>query len=170
VGVTVTVQWNQSAQPNAMAHLKKAMAQVKPHQASIGIHEEDGDNPKIEYSGQAGVETLAEAMIQHEYGILGKPERSFLRTWFDTNVSSLAAGMVQAMTQEMLGDKSAVERWVSDTKFAWRAWIESGPFVALSPRTVAAKTAAGLPSPDDPLIATKQFIWAWRSKLDGSFV
>ena len=42
-----------------------------------------------------------------------------------------------------------------------------GDFAPLSPVTIAMKTHYGLPKPDAPLIATEQFVNAWRAKLDG---
>lgn len=142
---------------------------LKPHEASIGVHEEDGGKPKLDYYGREQAETLAEVMIQHEYGDAGLPERSFLRMWFDANITRLSEGLTAAARAELAGDASAVRRWVNEVHAEWKGWIESGnSFAPLSDVTVSKKVYAGLPRAEAPLIATEQFIDAWKAKIDGA--
>ena len=138
------------------------------HEATIGVHEEDGGRPKRAYDGRDGVQALAEVMVRHEYGDAGLPERSFLRTWCDEHIGVLARGMFEARRRELEGDKDAIKNWVAAVHAQWKRWLEDGgDFAPLSPVTIAMKTHYGLPKPDAPLIATEQFVNAWRAKLDG---
>ncbi len=168
--ITTTVKVFPSALTDVERALTDAGRRVRPHEASIGVHDEDGGKAKLDYYGREQAETLAEVMIQHEYGDAGLPERSFLRSWFDANVSRLGDGMVAAARAELAGDAQAVRRWVNETHAEWKEWIEGAPFVPLSPVTVSKKVYAMLPRPEAPLIATEQFLDAWRAKLDGMAV
>ncbi len=144
-----------------------AMKGIKPHEATMGIHEEQGSQQKRWYDGREQVETLAEIMTLHEFGDAGVPERSFLRSWFDARMAPLAQGMFDAMRAEADGDKSAVEQWVKDTHAEWVAWVRGGGLMPLSPVTIAIKQKFGLPHPETPLVATEQFVTEWRARLDG---
>lgn len=158
-------------QPDALADFDAEVARqkraLKPHEATIGLHDEDGGKAKVWYDGRDQIETLAEIMILHEYGDAGLPERSFLRSWFDRHLSQLQQGMFDAMKAEVEGNSEALKEWVTRVHREWRDWIAGGPFVPLSPRTIQTKAQFGLPQPETPLTATKQFIEAWRAKLDG---
>lgn len=149
--------------------LAGAPSRVSIHRAMIGIQEPEGSKEKVDYDGVArSGRTLAQVMIEHEYGTDVLPERSFLRAWFDANVDRLHAGMTTAMRAEFAGDTDAVRRWAHDTAEEWRKWIASGgDFVGLMPSTIARKTAAGLAEPETPLVATFQFADAFRAVLDG---
>lgn len=153
----------------AKALLRGAPARVSLHRAMIGIQEPEGGQEKRNYHGEAeGGRTLAQVMIEHEYGTDVLPERSFLRAWFDANIDGLHAGMSEAMRAEFQGDQYAVRKWAHATAEEWRAWIASGgDFVGLMPSTIALKTAAGLAEPETPLVATFQFADAFRAVLDG---
>lgn len=157
--------------PGAIAFGKQALAAaakgITPHEATMGVHEEDGTKAKKWYDGRDQVETLAEIMTLHEYGDAGVPERSWLRSWFDSNMTRLAGGMFDAMRREADGDKSAIQQWVVRTHAEWKSWIDGGHLKPLSPFTEAVKASYGLPRPEAPLIATQQFIEALRAKLDG---
>lgn len=171
MAISVRVKLFPAAIAVAQQALVAAAKGITPHEATIGIHEEDGSKAKVWYDGREQVETLAEIMMLHEYGDAGVPERSFLRGFFDANMFMLARGMFDAMRLEADGDKDAVRRWVTDTYQNWKAYITSGSNLApLSPMTVAIKSRFGLPHPTTPLIATEQFIDAWRAKLDGRLI
>jgi hypothetical protein len=160
--------------PEAIAAAQQALAAaakgITPHEATMGVHEEQGGEAKRGYDGREQAETLVEIMMQHEYGDAGVPERSFIRAWFDARMATLAGGMFDAMRAEADGDKQAVHRWVKATYDEWIAWVRGGGLPPLSPRTVALKAKHGLPHPDTPLVATEQFVRAWRAKLDGQQV
>lgn len=167
MAITVKVRIDPLAILAAKQALEAAAKGVTPHESTMGVHEEDGRKAKRAYDGREQVETLAEIMTLHEFGGADVPERSWLRSWFDSNMAKLAIGMFQAMSEEADGDKDAVRRWVAQTHADWKDWIESGHLRPLSPFTVAEKASYGLPKPDAPLIATEQFIEALRAKLDG---
>lgn len=167
--MVVQFKLNPAAIHAAQALIGKAAGRVRAHEASIGLHEEDGGKPKRDYHYIDGVETLAQTMMEHEFGTAMLPERSFLRAWFDQHKSRLAEGMRKAMQGELTGNASSVIDWVRAVHAEWKAWIATGPFAQLSPITVAAKSKAGLAEPDVALMATYQFREAWRAKLDGSF-
>jgi hypothetical protein len=169
--ITTTVRIIPSALTDVERALMDAGKRVKPHEASIGVHDEDGGKAKLDYYGREQAETLAEVMIQHEYGDAGLLERSFLRMWFDANLSRLSQGLTAAARAELAGDTQAVRRWVNETHAEWKAWIEGGgSFAPLSQVTVSKKVYAMLPRPEAPLIATEQFLDAWKAKCDGVFV
>ena len=163
------VRWNDQAAPAVMSRLTQTVAALKPHTASVGIHEREGSSLKVDYNGSEGADTLAEVMIRHEYGAGDNiPERSFLRRYFDERKGALARGMFEAARAELQGDKDAIRRWVSGVFTDWRAWIDSTPFKPLSGYTVERKAKAGLGRPQDPLIATEQFLRSWAAELDGT--
>lgn len=167
MAITVRARVDPMAILAAKQALEAAAKGVTPHEATLGVHEEDGTKPKRWYSGAEVSETLAEIMAMHEYGV-NVPERSFIRTYFDTHAAALAIGMFQAMREEADGDKDAVRRWLDGVYLAWKDWIASGNNLSpLAPITVLHKTQFGLPHPDVPLVATEQFIDAFKAKLDG---
>lgn len=157
--------------PGAIAAAQKmldiAAKGVTPHEASMGIHEEDGTKAKQWYDGREQVETLAEIMTLHEFGDAGVPERSFLRAWFDQHMFVLANSALDAMHKEANGDKDAIRRWVKQVHRDWIDWIRGGHLKPLAPITIATKAKYGLSSPSEPLIATEQFLHALKAKLDG---
>lgn len=164
---SVSTKFHPEAIAEAQRLLAKAGKSVQPHHATIGIHEDEGGQPKRDYNGASQVATLADVMLQHEFGA-GVPERSFLRAWFDANVDRLALGMRDAMEAELRGSKTAVREWVAATHREWLDWIaHGGDFTGLMPQTIALKALAGMAEPATPLVATKQFIGAWRARLDG---
>ncbi len=165
--VNVRVNFYPDALAAAQLALEEQKKRARPHEAAIGVHEEDGTKAKRWYDGREEMETLVEVMVLHEYGDAGLPERSFLRSYFDANMGRFASEMCLAMQAEQKGDKDAVLRWVHQTHAEWKAWIEDGPFTPLSPRTIATKARYGLAKPATPLTATAQFVEAWRAKLDG---
>lgn len=171
MAISVKVRIDPLAVVAAKQALEAAAKGVTPHESTMGVHEEDGRKAKRAYDGREQVETLAEIMTLHEFGGADVPERSWLRSWFDSNMAKLAIGMFQAMREEADGDKSAIRRWVQETHAAWLDWIKTGNNLpALSPYTIRNKLAYGLPSPDVPLVATEQFIENLRAKLDGRTV
>jgi hypothetical protein len=156
---------------NLLGRAGSAIKRVKPHRASIGIHDEDGRYAKTGYTGIPSDQDLAAVMREHEFGTSQLPRRSFLRDWFDDHLNELVTGMGAAMRAEFGGDPLAIPAWVKEVHAKWKSWIETSTELAqLSPGTVAAKQKAGLSNPDQPLIATRQFIEAWRAKLDKAFL
>jgi hypothetical protein len=152
----------------AKALLRDAPKRVRRHRATIGIQEEQGGRPKLNYAGVPGEATLAEVMRAHEFGTDILPERSWLRGWFDPNRDRLFEGMKEAMQAEFRGDGEAVLEWVRQTTEEWRGWLAAGgDFVGLTPATIAVKEAFGLPASDTPLVATKQFLASFSGGLDG---
>jgi hypothetical protein len=145
--------------------LKRQSERAHPHLASVGIHEADGAEPKVDYRGKKTDESLAEVAAQHELN-----GRSWLRTWFDENTAKLRKEMTEAMREEFDGDTDAVGRRAMIWAVDLRHWIASqeGHLEALSPRTVALKQLAGLSKPDVPLYATGQLVEAIKAMLDGS--
>ncbi len=134
------------------------------HVGSVGIHEADGAEPKIGYDGKATDATLAEVAAIHEFG-----ERSWLRVWFDDNEPRLRKEMTDAARREFEGEKGAVEALMIVFSLQLRVFIkeQEGQLKALSPSTVAKKSAANLSRPDTPLYATGQLVEAIRSMIDG---
>ena len=148
--------------------LRGAPKRIARHYVTIGIQEAEGGEAKIRYDGSAAAINLATAMRLHEFGTDAIPMRSWLRAWFDANVDRLAAGMRFAMRDEFEGNANAVSEWAKATADEWRAWIAAGgDFTGLMPSTIAAKTRAGLRSPEIPLVATQQFVDAFRARVDG---
>jgi len=104
---------------------------------TLGSQGPDADKKHPDYNG-----TVGELMALHELG-LGVPERSWLRSWIDTNQARCKADMALAMQQIISGRKSrkqALEemgyKWTEDM----RANIVDGKIrPAITPATAARK-------------------------------
>jgi hypothetical protein len=162
------VVFNQDLIRKAKQRMEERAAQAKrtmPNQASVGIHEAEGSQPKLDYYGKPTDTSLAQVAAIHEF-----TDRSWLRTWFDQNRSRLASEMVKAGRAENEGEPGAIgeqaKRWAEEL----REWIEyqDGGLKALQPSTVAAKERAGLESPTVPLVATHQLVSSIKAMLDGN--
>ena len=162
---------NPGLMERAARMLRGASKRIKQHRAMVGIQEPEGGQKKRNYYDKETALTLAQTMILHEYGTDNLPERSFLRAYFDANEAKFEAGMKDAMQAEFEGNQRAVHDWATQVAAEWKEWIAAGgDFVGLMPRTIAEKEKAGLPEPETPLVATKQFSESWRAKVDGEFV
>lgn len=149
--------------------LRGAAEKIAQHRVTVGIHEDEGGEAKVDYDGSDSASSLALVAMWHEFGTGTIPDRSFLRQWHDTNLPRLKQAMKVAMQEEYGGNKSAVhelaDRWADEV----RRLIESGAtFAALRQRTIARKSAAGLSDANKPLIATRQLINAIRARVDGA--
>lgn len=165
------VMFRPEAIEKAKERMRERASKAESHYASVGIHEAEGEQPKIDYYGKPGNASLAQVAAAHEFGA-GVPERSWLRTWVDQNRARLMKEVIEAGRAQYQGDKSAIanqgERWAVEL----REWIElqDGGLRALSAVTVAAKDKAGLENPTTPLVATHQLVSAIRAMLDGEYL
>jgi hypothetical protein len=150
--------------------LAGAAKHVHAHRARVGIQEDDGGDAKRGYNDQASGLPLAQVAAEHEFGTDILPERSFIRSWFDANEARLRREMHEVMRAEYEGHGDAVRALVARWAGELRDWIqlEQGGLEALSPLTVARKSAAGLEEPSVPLLATKQLVEAIQGFLDGA--
>lgn len=192
--VRARVKWNDEVVDRVAVGMRKFKGYVEPHRGSIGIHEADGAQAKINDFGDPEDETLAQVMAQHEFG-LGVPERSFLRSYFDQNAEKWKQQAAFAMRAEAVtfmakafgayivvprlnSSAAQIERqtdpmkaWFRGVLRGWRSFIISGRgFVNLSIRRVAEKEFMGFKYPDRPLQATQQFYKSWTAMLDGEFL
>lgn len=153
--------------PKVIEHAKERLraraGQLKPQRLSVGIHEAEGAQPKLDYDGKDTDESLVTVAAAHEFG-----ERSWLRTWFDSNRPRITAQMVNALRAEYAGDHGVFERQGEEWARELQEWIEYGDahLKALEPATVAAKQRAGLSNPETPLYATGQLVAAIKSMID----
>ena len=149
---------------HAKQRLRGAIEHVREHRGSVGLHEDESGDAKLDYNGKATNVSLGEVASYHEF-----TGRSYVRTWFDQNLSRMKGEVTEAMRAQYEGDTSAVDNLMVKYAGELRAWIElqDGQLKALSPVTVAAKTKAGLPHPDVPLLATGQLVEAIKAHLDG---
>jgi hypothetical protein len=158
---TVTVR------PEAISAVKtkliKKRKDLKPYKISVGIHEAEGQKPALDYSRRPSAVTLLYVALVHEYGAGNVPERSFLRSWFDSNANRLKDESTKAMRAEYRGDKGAVERTSKKWAEELMEWLrsDSAGLDALSPATIKARERAGLPT-GPPLVATQQLVDAIR--------
>jgi hypothetical protein len=166
VQLKASLKLNQGAIDRARRLLRGAADKVHAHRATVGVHETEGAEAKLDYHGNATSASLAEVAAFHE--LVGG--RSFLRTWFDENLEQLKREMTAAMRAEYSGDKEAVAVQAELWSKQLQDWIsqQHGGLAALSDKTVQEKTAAGLAHPDVPLLATGQLLAAIRARLDGA--
>ena len=189
--VRARVKWNDEVVDRVAVGMRKFKGYVEPHRGSIGIHEADGAQAKINDFGDPEDETLAQVMMRHEFGF-GVPERSFLRAYFDANAAKWQKQATAAMraeaainagrafkefTREQRENATAGEiekqeepmkAWFRAVLRGWRRFIVGGSgFVTLSLRRVEEKEFMGFKYPDRPLQATRQFFEAWTAMLDG---
>ena len=160
---------NEAAFERVRRALRGAPKRIALHRATVGIQEREGGEAKVDYYGrpEEGT-TLAGTMRLHEFGAGELPERSWLRAWFDAQLDRLKAGMRAAVKAEFEGNPRAVHEWVRSFTDEWRDWIAAGgDFTGLMPTTIGRKRTAGLPEPETPLVATKQFVNAFRARIDG---
>lgn len=195
MGITVKIKWNDAAFRVGPKILGKFAEFMKPHEASIGIHEEDGGEAKINDFGQPEDDTLAQVMAAHEFGLGDLPQRSFLRTYFDNNVDRWKREVTKAMRAEaaaaaakaagalvsvprMNSTAGAIEKqtdpvkaWVRKTYRQWRQYIVSGDnFESLTFRRIETKEFFAFRYPERPLQAGGQFVDGWTAKMDGEDV
>jgi hypothetical protein len=169
--VSVNVKINEAALGRVKHALRGAAERVHRHRGTVGIHENEGGDPKHSYDGKDdGDATLAEVAMAHEFGAGNLPDRSWLRTWVDSNEPRLRAEMKEAMRAEFEGDKSAVDKQAAAWGRELRAWVENqeGHLRGLEESTITEKRAANLPHPETPLLATGQLVAAITAHLDGN--
>lgn len=148
----------------AKARLRARAGQLKPQRLSVGIHEAEGAQPKLDYDGKDTDETLVNVAAVHEF-----TDRGWLRTWFDQNRAKITTQMVNALRAEYAGDHGVFERQGEEWARELQEWIEYGDahLKALEPSTISAKQRAGLSSPSTPLFATGQLVAAIKSMIEG---
>jgi hypothetical protein len=165
----VHVYVNSKAIERVKARLEERGRLVQPCRITVGIHEAEASQPKLDYDGKDSEASLGQVATAHEFGI-GVQERSFLRTWFDQNRSRLGRDMNKTMREVQEGNAGAFtaqgEEWAREL----REWIETeeGGLTSLLPSTIEAKERAGLQQPDTPLYATGELVAAIKSMIDGS--
>lgn len=170
-----SVRINEQAFHLAKERLRKAAKVVHQHRVTIGIHEDQSEQAKVDYKGHTTHLKLVEAAAIQEFGAGPIPARSFIRDWFDQHRSQFLAEMKEAIKKELEGYTTGLERSQAITDFAQRlldglkARMEEGLSPELADSTVRAREAAGLPG-GPPLIATKQLINAIGAKVDGFLV
>lgn len=147
----------------AKERLRARAGHIEPKRVTVGIHESDGAKPKLDYDGKDTDETLVSVAAVAEFG-----DRSWLRTWFDSNRPRITNQMVNAIRAEYAGDRGVFERQGEEWARELGEWIEYGDahLKALQPATVAAKQRAGLSSPETPLFATGQLVAAIKSMIE----
>lgn len=162
---------NQQAIDRTKKRLDDIGRSVKPHKLSVGIHEAEGAAMALGYDGKPGDSPLVDVAADHEFGAGSLPERSWLRTWFDQNVTRLKQESKDAMIAERKGDASGVERLDAKWRDELKEWIETGyaALESLAPSTAAERQKQGLPT-DPPLFATGQLVRSIRGMLDGSYI
>lgn len=142
---------------------------VQSHRVSIGIHEEEGQEPALNYQGKEAGISLVELALIHEYGAGNVPERSYLRAWFDQNYARLLRESTAAMRLEARGEKGVVEQLAQSWTAELVEWIHSGAagLAPLSPQTQHEREVAGL-EPAPPLEATGQLVKAIRVVIENA--
>lgn len=169
----------QGVMQRAKEILRGASERVHQHRVSVGVHETEGEKPKNNYEGKTTASRLVDIMTVHEFGghtTIGGvdveiPERSWLRSWFDQNLSRLKSEATEAMRAEYRGDAKAIERAAAKWHHELADWIanDEAGLVPLSAITVAKRVKAGL-AEGPPLFATGQFVAAIRALADGEYV
>lgn len=165
-----TVHINHDAIKHVKAEAHKRSEEAKHvinHRASVGIHEAEGSVNKVEYDGKTSGATLTEVGLAHEFGIR-VPERSWLRTWVDSNKPRLQREMFEVARRAYKGDSSAFETQANKWAGELRAWIGEGAggLPSLAPATILQKQQYGLSKPETPLYATGQLVEAIKAMLD----
>src|SRR5262249_6016161 len=124
--------------------LKSKRRKVPNLLITVGIHEAEGSQEKVGYDGQSRDASLLRVALVHEFGKRGKrniPSRSFLRSWFDSNIARFKREFFDAVRAEYNGASGAVDRQAEDWAEELRAWItENGEFEPLSLRTQKQRT------------------------------
>ena len=152
----------------AAEHMKARAAKAWPYRVSVGLHAEDAQSPALDYNGIEGKLRLIEVAAMLEMGTDSMPERSFLRSWFDQNISRMKREAVTAMRDEFKsGSKGAVDEIAQRWSNELQDWIRSGAanLTPLASSTVRRREQAGL-SPDVPLDARGQLVAAIRSLVE----
>lgn len=158
--------------PEAIQHVKAKLHErarhARPHRVSVGIHEADGATAKLGPDGQSTSESVVRVATAHEFGF-GVPDRSWLRTWFDSSRKRHSQELVAMARAEFKGDAGAVEQQAQLWARELQQWIQAGEgsLEKLQPSTISEKQRAGLSQPDTPLVATKQLVEAIKSIVDG---
>lgn len=170
VKITAAIKLNHDAMERVKRAYMGAPAKVHAHRLSVGVHEYDAQQTKTDYKGKPTSEKVIDAAYFAEFGI-GQPQRSWLRTWFDSNVDRLKKESTEAMRAEFNGDPEAVlllaRKWSEEI----REGIVTGTagLEALSPATQAERERAGLPA-NPPLFATGQLVEAIHGMADAEVV
>lgn len=153
-------------------HERAEKGEAKDHRITVGLHEEEGQQPKLNYEGKEEPITLAQVMTIHEFGAGEYRDRSWLRTWFDQNRDRLAKEMIAVARAGYRGDGGAFEEQAQQWATELREWVEleDANLRPLSPVTIKEKDRAGLDQPTTPLVATHQFVSALKAMLDGKEV
>lgn len=161
-----------TSRPEAIERVKKKLEErgkhAKPATITVGIHDAEGSQPKLDYQGRATGSSLALVATAHEFG-LGVPERSWLRTWFDQNRARLAKEMTTSFREHHEGNEGALEEQGDHWAEELREWIEQDDagMQSLTAATIREKERAGLASPSTPLVATHQLVAAIKPMLEG---
>lgn len=157
----VDVEFNDDAIQRVKERLEQKARIAKAHRFSIGIHEADGAESKDSYAGAKQSLSVATVASYLEFGSATQPERSYIRSWFDSNLARFKREAVEAMRHEYEGHSSAVE----DTAQRWNnelvEWIKAGEGnpEPLAAYTIEERTKAGL-SASPPRFATGQLVRA----------
>lgn len=182
IKVHATIKLDEKAMERARKMLKGAPKRVHQHRLSVGIHEQEASAQTVKPASQApqtnrlkmGYRKISDAKLIdvalfHELG-LGVPERSWLRSWFDTKLDTLKLEATEAMRSEYEGDAEAVPALAAKWAMDLRAWIENNEasLRPLANSTKRERRAAGLPD-DPPLFATGQLVRAIHGLADGEY-
>lgn len=191
---SVKLQATMKLAPEVLARVRKLLAgapkHVSAHRVSVGLHEAEASAQAIRiasnkpntnrrkdtYEGKPSAVKLIDVALWNEFGTDRTPERSWLRSWFDSKLTEHGKEMLYAMREEYKGrgsegaaaESGAVARlaewWVRD--LASRIVNGTAGLDDLKASTQAARRAAGLPD-GPPLYATHQLVDSFRAQLDG---
>lgn len=165
LNVNAKLQVNARVIERTKEHARAKSRQVTAHTMRVGIPEEEGDQPKVDYRGKEGAATVAQVAIWLEFGTDVIPARPFVTTWFDSNRDRLQREMTAAMRAEYRGNADAVARLGAKWADEQRQWLlgDQAHSEPLKPSTVRAKSNAGLSQPGTPDVATRQIAKAITS-------
>ncbi len=168
VRLTANVKVNEAFLRKVASRLKETGEKIHTHTISVGIHSEDGAREKRDYDGNVHGHTVIEIAEVHEFGLNRLPQRSWLRSWFDSNLDRLKLECNEAMRQEYNGDKQAVPRLAGKWYIEIRHWIQNSEanLAPLAGYTVERRLKAGIPA-EPPLFALGQLVESIRGMADG---
>lgn len=169
--VTADFKFNKDAieEFKKLAEQKQA-AMIHRHDVTIGLQGESSNDPQLDYHGNATGMTVIDNAFIHEFGTNGQPERSWLRSWFDSNEKTLQERMIGASKKSAKedGSEDPIADFTMATSRSMKRWMASNSNgnPMLTPRTLQQREDAGIYG-DTPLVATRQTIKAISGALDG---
>jgi len=171
VRMHATMVLNEHAFDRARRTLRGAPRRVKQHRVTVGLHEDEGARRKRGYDYAEGNALLILVATVHEFGAGPTPDRSFVRSWFDSNLDELKRDAHAAMVAEYNGDHEAVLKQARAWGDNLRAWImdNRAALAELKQSTKRARRANDLQE-GPPLVATEQLARALRAMVDGEYV